>query len=96
MQVYREHEMGKTLSRNDRLSKFAPQVINDMTDKGFCHALKAQPMNATIHEANKPTSVDALNGILHNPHYSPDPNSLKTTWNNIEPFMRKMVEKLPQ
>jgi hypothetical protein len=48
------------------------------------------PINKAIGDKNSQISTTTLNAYVHNSKLFPSPEELKTSWDNLEPFIEKL------
>lgn len=62
-------------------------VADHLDAKGVCTTAELRGVRALIANRDHVLSVDSLNAYVHNKDYSPTPDDLKTSWDNIQVFM---------
>ena len=51
-----------------------------------------KPINTAVSSPNSIFSVNTFNAYVHSKNFNPIATDLKTTWDNIEPFIIKIWE----
>ncbi|MCU7920559.1 MAG: hypothetical protein KZQ95_19720 [Candidatus Thiodiazotropha sp. (ex Epidulcina cf. delphinae)] len=72
---------------NEKLSNKISKVIDYMKSEKILTRDELKPINTAISSPNSIFSINTFNAYVHNKHFHPMDSDLKTTWDNIEPFM---------
>ena len=59
-----------------------------METKSTCTKFELRGIRVLLQNRNNPLSIDSLHAYVHNQNYSPSPEELTRTWDNIEVFVR--------
>ena len=65
-------------------------IADFLEGKGICTKEELHGVRTLVSNRNHVISVDTLNAYVHNRHYSPTPGDLITSWDNIEPFIKRL------
>jgi len=90
----KEHGMStkdKT-NRNLTLQEKVNQVINDLEAKGVIEKSEYKGIRSEVNDKNGILGIDTLHAYVHNPNFSAHPKNLTTAWDNIEKFMKAVLE----
>ncbi len=63
-------------------------VVSQIKQKNLLSDDKLKPVTVAMGNKHGLLSVHTFNAYVHNRHFSPIANELKTTWDNIQPFMQ--------
>lgn len=74
-------KIDKSIRKLKKLGK-----INDDLAKGILHELK---------DDNSALSIHTMNGFVHNYHFSPKADSLRTGWENIKWYIERLWQNMP-
>lgn len=77
---------------DDNLSNKTSKVKNYLKQKKLLTKEQLKPVDIAISSPNSIFSVNTFNAYVHNEHLNPIASDLKTTWDNLEPFILKMWE----
>lgn len=77
---------------NDKLTKKIDYVIIFFETNKHLDKNKLKGIKTVVSSPDSVTSIDTFNSYVHNKEIHPDPNHLKLTWDNIEPFILKIWE----
>lgn len=83
---------GLESNSNDKLSNKISVVSNYLKDRKFLTKDELKPINTAVSSPNSIFSINTFNAYVHNKHFNPLADDLKTTWDNIEPFITKLWE----
>jgi len=67
-------------------------VIRHFEGKGLLTKKQLKPIKTTTSDPDSIFSINTFNAYVHNPDFHPSASDLKATWDNIEPFIRKIWE----
>lgn len=73
--------------RNSHLHGKLLAVANDFEAKNIMSKQQLQPVKRTASDRYLLVSTETLHGYVHNQHLSPLANDLKTTWDDLQPFI---------
>lgn len=76
----------------DKLVKKIQLVANHMKANNIMNQKEMKPVLTCISNPNSLLSTNTLNAYVHNKNFLPIPNDLKTTWDNLQPFIEKIWE----
>jgi hypothetical protein len=79
--------MCQTQIKNNKLSKKVADVSNYMEIHKLSDNHVTKGIRSAVSNKNDLLSIDTFNAYVHNRHFSPIPNNLKTTWDNIQLFI---------
>ncbi|GGB02219.1 hypothetical protein GCM10011491_32920 [Brucella endophytica] len=79
--------------KNDKLVSKIQAVIDHMQANNILTNKQLKPVRDIISKASHPISTETLNAYVHNAHVSPDSETLKTEWDNIQHFMELLWKK---
>jgi hypothetical protein len=69
------------------------QTVTDFLDKNsYLTKQQLKPINTMVSSPNSLFSINTFNAYVHNKYFNPIANELKITWDNIEPFIKKIWE----
>ena len=77
------------------LSRKIENCINHLKDNGVINNDLAKGILSDLNDRHSALSIDTMNGFVHNYHFSPKAESLRTGWDNIEPFMTILWQNMP-
>tara|TARA_R110000787_G_scaffold153979_1_gene267849 strand:- start:1538 stop:2842 length:1305 start_codon:yes stop_codon:yes gene_type:complete len=92
--VYRQKKIGKKADKNTKLDAILGDINKYMNDNSLLSAGELKRLNQFKSSINNPMSKDALNASLHNPSYSVDAESLRVAWDDMTPFISKILEDI--
>lgn len=78
------------VNKDNKLSKKIDSVTNYLETNGHLDKHKLKGIKTATSNPNSVMSIDTFNSYVHNKHFQPDPNNLKLTWDNFEPFILKV------
>ncbi len=87
---YIEKKELDNLSSDTKLATKAQKVAEHLEKEGHLNKAQTKPVKTAISNPNSILSINTFNAYVHNKFFTPIPNDLKTTWDNIEPFMVKL------
>ena len=67
-------------------------VINDLEDKKLIEKEVCKGIKSEVNDKDGILGLETLHAYVHNPNFSPHPKNLTTAWDNIEPFMKVVLE----
>jgi hypothetical protein len=79
--------MDKEMSLAEKLDV----IIKDLEQRNICTQGQLAGIRAVRSARTSVLSVDNLHSFVHNKDYSPTATELKTTWDNIQPFMEALL-----
>lgn len=74
----------------DKLSKKLQTVAQHMEDNGIMGKKELHAIRKAASDTNSLCSTMTLNAYVHNVNFYPSANELKTSWDNLEPFIEKL------
>ena len=77
---------------NDTLNNKISKVTNYLKEENLLTKEQLKPVDIAISSPNSILSVNTFNAYVHNEYLNPIASDLKTTWDNLEPFILKMWE----
>lgn len=77
-----------------KLNQKVQQVVNHMLSNGIANKLELKGIQVAVSNKNNVLSIDTFHSYVHNRHFSPIANDIKTTWDNIQIFMKKLWENV--
>lgn len=77
---------------NTELIKKIQLVVKHMKTNSIMTPKELKPIMTCISNPNSLVSTNTLNAYVHNKNFIPIPNDLKTTWDNLQPFIEKIWE----
>ena len=80
------------VSSDHKLSHKISEVKNYLKQKKLLTREQLKPVDIAISNPSSIFSVNTFNAYVHNEHLNPIASDLKTTWDNLEPFILKMWE----
>lgn len=72
---------------NEKLNNKVAKVVEHMRASKILSKDELKPINTAIANPNSILSINTFNAYVHNKHLNPVDSDLKTTWDNIEPFV---------
>jgi uncharacterized membrane protein YgcG len=79
--------------KNDKLVSKIAAVVQHMETGNILTKKQLKPVKDIIGTVSHPISTETLNAYVHNPHVSPNADTLKTEWDNIQHFMELLWSK---
>jgi len=70
------------------------QVVNYMENSGIANKSELKGIQVAVSNKYSVLSIDTFHSYAHNRHFSPIANDIKTTWDNIQIFMKKLWENV--
>lgn len=70
------------------------QVADHLKNKGWADETLTKAIKVGVRDQNSLLGIDTLHSYLHNNLFSPAPQGLIHTWNNIQPFMETLWGKI--
>ena len=80
------------IHNDDKLKNKISKVKDYFKDNELLTKEQLKPVDIAITSPNSIFSMNTLNAYVHNEHLNPIASDLKTTWDNLEPFILKMWE----
>lgn len=80
------------VTKNDTLNKKISSVADYMKSNLHLDKHELKGITTASTNPNSVMSIDTFNSYVHNKHFQPDPQNLKLTWENYEPFILKVWE----
>lgn len=77
-----------------KLHQKADTVTKYLGENNILTSSQLQPIRAVIAGTGLFSSIETLHGFVHSTNYRPIPGDLKTTWDNIQPFMEVILTKV--
>ena len=77
-----------------KLNQKVQQVVNYMKNNGIANKSELKGIQVAVSNKNNVLSIDTFHSYVHNRHFSPIANDIKTTWDNIQIFMKKLWENV--
>lgn len=77
---------------NDSLNNKLQKVVTYLKGNNLLDKNKLKPINIAISNPNSILSINTFHAYVHNPHFHPIATDLKTTWDNIAPFITQLWE----
>jgi hypothetical protein len=74
----------------DKLSKKLQVVAQHMESNGIMDKKALHAVRKAASDPNSLLSTVTLNAYVHNVHFYPSASELKTSWDNLEPFIEKL------
>ena len=82
-------------STHEPINSKIERCINKLKELGYINADLAKGILYELNDKNSSLSINTMNSFVHNFHFSPKADSLRTGWNNIEPFMTILWKNMP-
>ena len=82
-------------STHEPINSKIERCINKLKELGHINADLAKGILYELNDKNSSLSINTMNSFVHNFHFSPKADSLRTGWNNIEPFMTILWKNMP-
>ncbi len=79
-----------TLKADAKLSHKLRAVADFLEKKSILGRDKLKPVRVAASSRDALFSTDTLHAYVHNKDFAPRPNDLKTTWDNMQPFMEAL------
>lgn len=70
------------------------QVVNYMENNGIANKSELKGIQVAVSNKHNILSIDTFHSYVHNRHFSPIANDIKTTWDNIQIFMKKLWDNI--
>ena len=87
---YINREKIKNCHRDAKLNQKIKIVSDYMKNRKILEKSELKPVNMIISSQDYFASTNTLNAYVHNPNVQPIPKDLKTTWDNIEKFIKAL------
>ncbi len=81
-------------STGDKLFKKASKAAVHMKEQGWAEKDVLKGINAACSSPNNPLSFHTFNAYVHNRHFHPSAPDLATAWDNVQPFLDVLYERL--
>lgn len=78
------------VNASDSLSKKLSKVADHMEANNIMDRKELHAVRKAANDANSLFSTVTLNAYVHNPNFYPSASELKTSWDNLEPFIEKL------
>lgn len=82
-------------STHDPLNDKIEKCITKLRDMGQINDDLAKGILYELRDKNSSLSINTMNSFVHNFHFSPKADNLRTGWDNIEPFMTILWKNIP-
>ena len=82
-------------STHEPINSKIERCINKLKELGHINADLAKGILYELNDKNSSLSINTMNSFVHNFHFSPKADSLRTGWHNIEPFMTILWKNMP-
>ena len=92
--VFVEKKNITNMKLDSSLQKKVQEVANYLQTNNYLDKHKLKGIRTSVSNPNNIMSINTFNAYVHNKHFSPIAGDLKTTWDNIEPFITKIWEIL--
>jgi len=79
---------------DQKLVKKIKSILERFKNENILNDNKLKPVRTAISNPHSLFSTHTFNAYVHNVEYEPIPSELKLTWNNMEDFMKKLLEEL--
>ena len=88
---------GKLTSSSTResLAMKIEKSVNKLEDMGKINSDFAKGILDEMNDKNSSLGIDTMNSFVHNYHFSPKVESLRTGWDNIERFLTILWQNMP-
>lgn len=80
------------VSNNYTLNRKISEVAKYLKEEKLLTKEELKPVETATTSPNSILSVNTFNAYVHNEYFNPIASDLKTTWDNLEPFILKMWE----
>jgi len=70
------------------------QVVNYLKNNGIANRSEMKGIQVAVSNKHNVLSIDTFHSYVHNRHLSPIANDIKTTWDNIQIFMKKLWDNI--
>lgn len=87
-----EHKVAH--NENEKLSSKAQKVVTHMKSKGWIDRHGAKGIDQATSSQHGPHSVDTFHAYVHNRKFHPEPESLNTAFDNLQPFFDALFNHL--
>ena len=82
-------------STHESLDTKIEQCINKLKEMGQINNDLAKGILYELRDKNSSLSIDTMHSFVHNYHFTPKADCLRTGWNNIEQFMTILWKNIP-
>lgn len=83
-------------STHESLDKKIERCVNKLKKMGHINDDLAKGILYELRDKNSSLSIDTMNSFVHNYHFMPKADCLRTGWDNIEPFMTILWKYIPK
>jgi hypothetical protein len=90
VEAYMDRRTVPGVTTGDSLSKKLKSVAKHMEDNNIMTKKDLHAANKAANDPNSLFSTVTLNAYVHNQNFYPSASELKTSWNNLEPFIEKL------
>jgi len=90
VEAYMDRRSVPGVTNADKLSKKLQVVAQHMEDNGIMGKKELHAVNKAASDPNSLFSTVTLNAYVHNVNFYPSASELKTSWDNLEPFIEKL------
>jgi len=88
-----QHKIGQ-LTRDSKLAAKLGGICDELLAHNALDKHQAKGIRTAISNKDSLVAVDTFNSYVHNLHLAPIPRDLKTTWDNIQPFINALWENI--
>ncbi|NQT67445.1 MAG: hypothetical protein HQ569_07720 [Actinobacteria bacterium] len=82
------------LNKQPELKKKLEAVSKHLEDKNILTKNQLKPIRVSISSEHNIVSINTFHSYVHNLEHTPDPQTLKITWNNYEIFLKNIWEQI--
>ena len=82
-------------SSYEKLKSKIERCINKLKELGKIDKNLAKGILVELEDKNSSLSIDTMHSFVHNYHFSPKADSLRTGWDNIEHFIKILWQNMP-
>jgi hypothetical protein len=79
--------------KKDSLASKIDAILDYIESSGIMTKKQLKPVRDIASKASHPINTESLNAYVHNPHVSPNADTLKTEWDNIQHFVELLWSK---
>ena len=90
VEAYMDRRTVTGVTNGDTLSNKLKAVAKHMEDNGIMSRKDLISANKAANDPHSMFSTVQLNGYVHNQNFYPSSSELKTSWDNLEPFIEKL------
>lgn len=77
-----------------KLNQKVQQVVHYMETNGIANKSELKGIQVAVSNKHSILSIDTFHSYVHNRHLTPIANDIKTTWDNIQVFMKKLWDNI--